>query len=576
MRTAALRVLAALAFVVVTAAPAGAADTGWTIDSFHADIAIGANGTLSIVETIAVDFDGLAKHGIFRVVPTRYAYDGGHDRSYDLRFTAVTTADGTRVPYEVTRGSAGTEAKIGDANRTVSGKQTYRIAYTVSGVLNRFDDHDELYWNVNGASWEVPTRAASATVTGPAGAIIRSACFQGPTGSTEGCRSAGTGDRAEFAATRALGPGEQLTVVTGLRPGAVAVAPPVLVGRARTFIDYFAPTPVTLGLAAAALVAGLGGVWRLWWTRGRDRGRPRGAIVPEYEPPDKLRPAQLGVLIDESADPKDLTASIVDLAVRGYLRITEQPGRGLFGHTEWILDKLKPGDDLLPYERSLYDGVFKDGDTVKLADLRGHFQPVLQNAERQLYADAKGRGWFVGDPSSVRLGYGVLAAVALAAALGLAWLLGMAAGAGLVGLALVPAALVLGLVARAMPARTAAGAEVLARTLGFKRYMETAEKDRAAFAEKEGLFTAYLPYAVMFGCVSGWARAFAGLDTTKAVSSWYVGPGPFNAVMFSSSLQTFSTTLTSTVVTTPAGSGGSGFSGGFSGGGGGGGGGGSW
>jgi predicted membrane protein DUF2207 len=570
-----VRVLAALGLVVALASPAAGADTGWTIESFHADIAIRADGSLAITETIAVDFDGLAKHGIFRVIPTRYTYDSGHDRLYDLRFTSVTDAGGARVPYEVSTVPAGTEAKIGDANRTVSGKQTYRVAYTVVGALNRFDDHDELYWNVNGADWEVPTLAASATVTAPGGAIIRTSCFQGR-GSSEGCRPAGAGDRTDFTATRPLAPGEQLTIVAGLRPGAVSVAPPTLVGRQRTFLDFFTPTPVTVGLAAAALVAGLWAVFQLWWLRGRDQGRARGAIVPEYEPPDKLRPAQLGVLIDETADPKDLTASIVDLAVRGYLRITEQAGHGVFGHTEWILDKLKPGDDLLPYERSLYDGVFRDGDSVKLSDLRGHFQLVLQNAERQLYGDATSRGWFASDPSKVRIRYGVVAVVALMAALGLASVLGALLGAGLVGLALVPAALALGFVARAMPARTAAGAEVLARTLGFKRYMETAEKDRAAFAEKEGLFTEYLPYAVMFGCVSGWARAFAGLDATQAVSGWYVGPGPFNALVFSSSLQTFSSTLTSTVVTTPAGSGGSGFSGGFSGGGGGGGGGGSW
>ena len=128
-----------------------------------------------------------------------------------------------------------------------------------------------------------------------------------------------------------------------------------------------------------------------------------------------------------------------------------------------------------------------------------------------------------------------------------------------------------------MPARTAAGAALFAQALGFKRYMDTAETDRAAFAEKEGLFTAYLPYAVMFASVDKWMRAFAGLDTAQAVSSFYVGPGAFNALAFSSGFESFSGTLASTVVATPAGRGGSGFSGGgFSGGGGGGGGGGSW
>ena len=52
--------------------------------------------------------------------------------------------------------------------------------------------------------------------------------------------------------------------------------------------------------------------------------------------------------------------------------------------------------------------------------------------------------------------------------------------------------------------------------------------------------------------------------------------GAFNALAFSNSFGSFSDTLGSTVVATPAGRGGSGFSGGSSGGGGGGGGGGSW
>jgi uncharacterized membrane protein len=127
-----------------------------------------------------------------------------------------------------------------------------------------------------------------------------------------------------------------------------------------------------------------------------------------------------------------------------------------------------------------------------------------------------------------------------------------------------------------MPARTEKGSAVLRATLGFKRYMDTAETDRAAFAEKEGLFTAYLPYAVMFGTVDKWIHAFAGLDIARATSSFYTGPAAFNSVLFASSFDGFSSTLATAVVSTPAGSGGSGFSGGSSGGGGGGGGGGSW
>ena len=572
-----MRIVAVIAIVALATSPASA-DSGWTIVAFNADITIRGDGSLAIVEAIDVDFGYLEKHGIYRDIPTRYRYDDRRDRLYRLTVQRVTDAAGHGVTYQVSAGSAVTEIKIGDPGRTVRGNQSYRITYTVDGALNTFADHDELYWNVNGAEWGVPTLATSARITTPGapGAFGNTACFQGSTGSTATCKIAGATTGPTFTATRTFAPGEQLTIVASLTKGAFAVAPPILVDRPRTFGDHFSTSPLALAAAAVVLVAGIYGVWWLWWTRGRDRGGARGAIVAEYEPPDKLRPAQLGVVVDESADPRDLVATIVDLAVRGYLTITEHAKHGLFGQADWTLDKKKPGDDLLAYERKLFEGLFKDGDSVLLSSLKGTFAPTLKSAQELLYKDAMQRGWFVADPSRVRVAYAGLGCLTAAAGFGLAILLGQLLGWGFAGLALVPAGIALLVLNRAMPARTTAGAAVLERTLGFKRYMDTAETDRAAFAEKEGLFTAYLPYAVMFASVDRWLRAFAGLDTARAVSSFYVGPGPFNALAFSNSFGSFSSSLASTVVSTPAGSGGSGFSGGFSGGGGGGGGGGSW
>jgi uncharacterized protein (TIGR04222 family) len=570
------RLAAVIALTIAGTIPVAAADAGWTIDAFRADITIRPDGSLAIIETIDVDFGGLEKHGIFRTIPTKYRYNDRQDRTYALSVDSVTDRSGRSWKYQLTRGDAATEIKIGDAARTLSGKQSYRIAYRIDGALNAFPDHDELFWNVNGAEWDVPTRAASASVTAPAGAIQRVTCFEGPAGSTAPCRSTSTADRAELTATRPFAPGEQLTLVMALRTGAVAVGAPTLVDRPRAFADYFSTSPVASAAAVAALIGGIFGIGWLWWTRGRDRGRPRGAIIAEFEPPEKLRPAQLGVLVDETADPRDLIATIVDLAVRGYLTITEHPKQGLFGHTDWTLDQKKAGPELLEYERTLLEGLFKDGPSVLLSSLKGTFAATLSSAQTQLYADAKSRGWFVADPSRVRTAYAGLGCLIVVGGIGLIWVLGATVGWGLVGLAVVPAGALLVIMHRAMPARTEKGSAALTQTLGFKRYMDTAETDRAAFAEKEGLFTAYLPYAVMFGSVDKWIRAFAGLDIAKAASSFYYGPSAFNSAMFASSFDGFSSTLSSTVVSTPAGSGGSGFSGGSSGGGGGGGGGGSW
>ena len=129
-----------------------------------------------------------------------------------------------------------------------------------------------------------------------------------------------------------------------------------------------------------------------------------------------------------------------------------------------------------------------------------------------------------------------------------------------------------------MPRRTAKGTGTLRRVQGFRRFIEESEKERARFAERQNLFSEYLPYAVVFGATDKWARAFAGIDGQLPQTNWYVGSyGYFTLGSFNDSMDGFATTTSGTITSTPSGSGSSGFGGGgFSGGGGGGGGGGSW
>jgi len=125
--------------------------------------------------------------------------------------------------------------------------------------------------------------------------------------------------------------------------------------------------------------------------------------------------------------------------------------------------------------------------------------------------------------------------------------------------------------------RTATGREMMQHTLGFRLYMTTAEKYRQQFAEKAQIFTQLLPYAIVFGCVGMWAKAFEGLDTS-ATNTWYVGSTPFQAALLSSNLQSMNASISAAIAASPPSSASSsGFGGGGgSGGGGGGGGGGSW
>ena len=570
-----LVVAVAAALLAIASATPALADEGWVIERFGADITVQKDASLHITEAIDVDFGAQQKHGIFRNIPVRYRWDDTHLRVYRLEVRSVTDAAGKALRFAITDDGADKVIKIGDPDRLVSGPQTYRITYDVFGAMNAFSDHDEVFWNVNGPKWDVRAQAVTAAVH-VAGGLQRVTCFQGRTGSQEPCRSTTTATQADFAATRAFQPSEQLTIVTAIAKGTVTNPVPIIETDSSNPLAYFGTQPATLALAAFALVAGLALLFWRWYSVGRD-ARERVTIVPEYEPPDKLRPAQLGVMLDESADTKDVTATIVDLAVRGYITITEEPAAGLFAKKDWTLRATGKTGDLQPYESIVYTGLFEDHPgEVKLSELRTHFVGSLRSAESELYTEVARNKWFTTRPDRVRQGYAGLAVLVILAGAGIAWLLGRTLSAGLVGVAIIVVGFVALGVARWMPAKTAAGAELLRRTLGFRHYMEVAEKERQRFAERENIFSDYLPYAIVFGCVEKWARAFKDLDMSAQTASWYVGNAPFNAIALSSSLQGFSSNLGSAISSTPGSSGGSGFSGGGAGGGGGGGGGGSW
>jgi hypothetical protein len=589
-----------IGIVLLCTGSAVRADEGWTIDSFASDITINQDASLRITESIDVDFGTLQKHGIFREIPIEYTLpdDDEHNRIYDFDLVSVTDAQGRAWPVEQTRDGANVRLKIGDAGKTVSGEQSYRITYTVAGVLNAFSDHDELFWNVNGADWPVRTTSAEATVHLAGGGINRVACFEGPTGSTATCTSdiAGpAGETATFSSTRTLGEGEQMTIVAGFPTGIVAPPQVLLTDKPKNwFEENFAFTPATIISAIIVAIAGALGAMGFWWRAGRDRTytsiyylsndptehrRPlfhRDQVVVEYTPPEDLLPAQMGLLLDERADTKDVTATIVDLAVRGYLTIEELDKSWMFGKKDWKLTKKKDGDDLQPYERTILNGLFEDGAETKVSELKNQYMTSLSKAEGELYGDATARGWFAGNPDSVRNATQIAGIVIIAAAVGLGFVLGRFFGAALVA---VPVGIVGGvivLLARLMPRRTAKGSEALRRVLGFRLYIDTAEKSRQEFNEKANIFAKYLPYAIVFGSVEKWARVFRDIDTSEATRGWYVGSTPFMAMAFSSSMQSFSSSVSSVISSTPGSRGGRGFGGGGFSGGGGGGGGGSW
>src|SRR2546428_8127258 len=194
---------------------------------------------------------------------------------------------------------------------------------------------------------------------------------------------------------------------------------------------------------------------------------------------------------------------MVGIGVRGALPVAGVASPGLYGKKDWNLTKTAMApDDVLPYERIVYDGLFDGRDGVLLSELRTHFSTELRGAEAALYRDSVAHGWFARRPDFIRNMYGLIGFGMFVLGLVVAWLLGTSFGLGLVGVAIAALGLLVMPVARVMPAKTAAGAELLRRAPRFPRPMEGAAPDPARVRRKKKNLSPALPHADLFGVVA--------------------------------------------------------------------------
>jgi uncharacterized membrane protein len=566
------------------------AQTEWIIESYDADIAINPDGIMTVTERLAVDFRDLKKHGIYRTIPKTYTSDT--DTWYSTVDVGSVLQDGTKAETDVESGTHNVIIRIGDPDIEISGRHTYQLTYTVTGVLREFTNHDELYWNVTGNDWEAQILKASALITLPKDGITQTACFQGFIGATTPCQKSELGgNRVRFTTAASLNPGEGLTLVTGWKKGMVPI---LAVAKPKTFIEQlFEPLSILFFLTAVLL--GTTASLLLWFKKGRDmwwgtlpaalttdqieKEKPlfaNQAVVVEYTPPDSLRPAEIGVLADEQADTLDVTATIIDLATRGFLTITEIPKKWLFGDTDYELTKSKKTDEeLLSYERLLLNRLFTTSDTVKISNLKRTFYDDLKQVKDRLYTDITKKQLFPNNPESVRNKYYFLAVAVALISGGLIWLgaTTLSGPIGAFGIGGTFTVIPLFIMARNMPKRTAKGYAMLQRVKGYRLFIATAEKHRQKFFENKNMFNEVLPYAIVFGLTEKFAEAMKDIGLPMKQMSWYHGTGHFNAATFGNRVNAFSASMSSAIASQPKSSG---FSGGSSGGGFGGGGGGSW
>jgi uncharacterized membrane protein len=550
------------------------------VENFDVTMRINSDASIDVAESIAYDFGSLERHGIYRDIPIKYAARGGN---YNLRISDISVADNLGSAYSFTVSNKGDyrSIQIGDADKLVSGVKTYVIRYKIKRAINYFDDHDELYWNVTGNKWVVPIRHASAKVYLPKDALgdsLDTLCFVGHSGSTEGCYIANPIKEDEYINSVSFS-GENLDVGEGLT--FVLSLPKRDVYQPTSGEQFMETIKDNLIIFFPILVFFI--MFFIWKSKGKDP-EGRGTIVTEFDVPDQLTPAEVGTIVDEKCAGKEISAEIISLAIKGYLKIERVESKILFiKNVDYVFKKLKEGGDLRnKHEEFLLSGIFGDKSEVKLSEIKNDFYDDYQLVQKRVYEAVSQKGYFFHSPQRMRLESGSKYSILMLVMFFVfSSIIGTSLGAYSI-LSLCFAFLVVFVFSVSMPQRTSRGVMVKEHIIGFKRYLSVAEKDRMDFhnapEKSPEQFEKFLPFAVALGVEKKWAEQFK--DIYKANPVWYTGStgsDGFNSLALIYNLDGLNSQLNEVTTHSSASSGGSGFSGGgFSGGGFGGGGGGSW
>ena len=378
-----------------------AAAKSWRVANFQDTITIDKDGSAVVTERISLVFEG-EWHGIHRTIPIEYPGPSGTNYELFLDIKSVTDGAGSKLKYEssVAKGSRDLKIYIPDAVDTT---RVVEIVYRVRNGTRFFRDYDEFYWNVTGNDWLVPIDHASATVRLPdsANGSLRAQAFTGVYGSTQRDATAKVnGAEAEFETNNPLPMRGGLTIDVYIPQGILSEPGPIT-----KFFWFIAGNPIVF-LPPVTFI----GMFLLWWYKGRDPD-PGVSVAPMYEPPQGISPAEAGTLLDDSIHPRDITSTIVDLAVRGYIKIEETAEKVLlFTHKDYVFHRVKPQTewkDLAPHEFVMMEHIFGSGvDQMRLSSLKNRFYTAVPIIRQDIMAALKTKGIYTLDPESAN-GYSI-------------------------------------------------------------------------------------------------------------------------------------------------------------------------
>jgi hypothetical protein len=495
---------------------------------YDVDISLRPDGTFDIVETQGLDIRGTLRRG-YREIPLNRI--GGITEVW-VEEPGRRYARGNSEPYTfaVSRGD-GILRVDWWFQPTTNGTRTFIIRYRVDDAIRVYPEGDQLYWTAIWPDRPAAVRSSTVTVRFPSDVTadqLRLAAYPADIANQPRLTDSRT---VTFSATNV--PADPAVEVRVQFPhGLVAADPPAWQQQA-DWADWYnsSARPILnfIALLATLAILAVGGVVLAgtWFVRGQDPGVGK---VPRTldEPPGDLPAGVVGTLIDEHADVQDVVATLVDLANRGVLRITEVENPRLVGSSrDYRIDLLKEDTlGLRPYEKTVITTLFRDDEReVLLSDLNLRFNASIPLFQDQLHAEVARAGLFVEDPERARRRYRNVSTALLAIGLlgGLAALFFLSR---LVDLAVLPfvGLVLLGAAARwtagKMPQRTRHGALEAARWAAFGRYLRG---ERANGEARRSAPTAeierWMPYAVALGADQTWVRNLASVGAPPP--PWY-------------------------------------------------------
>lgn len=538
--------------------------------SYHSQIKVEESGDLLVREDITVRAEGREiKRGIYRSFPTRYKDRWGNRFKVDFEVVEI-RKDGTSEPFFTEKQGNGVIVYIGDKNTLLStGEYTYTLVYRTTRQIGFFKDFDELYFNAIGGDWVFPIEEAVVAIELPEGATVTQMdAFAGRTGATScDCEILSGDNRVQITTTRVLQPYEQLTFAVAWPKGFVA-EPTTAEKWSLFFKDNF---HVLFALIGLIVIFSL--YYKAWRKVGVDP--PKGTIFPQFDPPPGFSPGELAVLQNLSLSQRAVSAAIVNMAVKGHIKID-------YSSKKYKLERLSGNYDLLSDdEKAMSQQLFSKGTKITL-DNKDH--AIFTKARTKAFEAIKKRL----KPGYFSFNYKHLMAGILASVI---WVVLTFVFSPSVAVPIILLFLFLILIAvftYLIKAPTVKGRAIMDDIEGFKMYVNVAEQKQLDALHEPKMtperFEALLPYAIALGVENRWGTKFenalkASLQETKSYSpAWYVGTASamaFSPARFSSDMGRSFSSAISSASTPPGSSSGSG-GGGFSGGGGGGGGGGGW